>query len=87
MRSGSKGWYIICEGLGAGHSSLLLDRDLPLFAAPIHWDLDVNMSDSPYIFTPSAGRKRSRNDDDGDMDVYEYETRLEKVRSPSAKHV
>lgn len=82
MTIGADGWFRLCEQLRAGHSSILLDLDLPLSAAPTAFDLDVNMADSPYIFTPSAGQKRSRDDnDDLDIDVYEYEARLEKVSS------
>lgn len=78
MTLGAAAWFRECERLRAGHASFLVDHTLPLKAGATAFDLDVNMEDTPILFTPSAGQKRLRDDDD-DADVFQHELRVEKV--------
>jgi hypothetical protein len=41
--------------------------------------LDVNMADTPAVSTPSAGQKRSREDDEGEEVAWDFDLRAEKV--------
>lgn len=81
MTLGAEAWFLICERLRAGRSSSLLFCDPPQAAAPTGFDLDVNMADTPISFLPSTGKKRPRDDEDVDIDVFEDEARFEKVGS------
>ena len=80
MTLGAEAWFLICERLRAGHSSLRhYDSPLSPSVALTDCDLDVNMADTPISLTPSAGKKRSRDEDDVDGNVFKFEPRFEKV--------
>ena len=75
MSVGAETWYRLCEQLRA---EITYKYDLPPLTVRLRRDVDVNMADTPTVGTPSAGKKRSR-DDDVDANVFELEMRYEKV--------
>ena len=84
MRAGAETWYALCEQLRAGFTYTsncplppLTFR--PKTAASPPPLLDVNMADSPAVSTPTAGQKRSREDDEGEEVGWDFDLRAEKV--------
>lgn len=81
--SGAQGWYFICERLRARHPPLSL-RPAPATSAAscARIDFDIDMADTPLNFPLSAGKKRSRDDDDDyhGMVGFQHDAPLEKVR-------
>ena len=87
--AGAEGWFKICELLRAEATVTPIAHCgyISPFAGAEHldWDLDVNMAESPYSFTPFvASRKRGREDDDSEFGFGEEATRYEKVCSASS---
>jgi hypothetical protein len=86
MRAGAEAWWAICEQLRAGRR-FTYNCPLPPLTfrpkatpapAPTSLVLDVVMADTPTVSTPSAGMKRSR-EDEGDEEPWDFDLRAEKV--------
>jgi len=82
--AGAEGWFKICELLRAEAAVTPIVHCG--YASPFvgivysDRDLDVNMAESPYAFTPYvASRKRGRENDDVEFGFAEESTRYEKV--------
>lgn len=80
MSAGTESWYGVCERLCAGFT---YKHDLPPLAVRLRSKaavvVDVNMTDTHFTSTPTAGQKRSRDDDDDGEVVLEDAFRFEKV--------
>jgi hypothetical protein len=82
MRPGAEAWYALCEHLRAGRRFTyncplppLTFRPKVTPAPPV---LDVVMAGTPTVSTPSAGMKRSR-EDEGEEEPWDFDLRAEKV--------
>lgn len=88
MRAGAEAWFALCEQLRAGRRFTYNSPLPPLTFRPkvtptsTPLVLDVVMADTPAVSTPSAGMKRSREDDDGE-EPWDFDMRAEKVSNPS----
>ena len=88
MRAGAEaslGWYALCE-LRAGRRFTYKCPLPPLSfrpkTTPPPLVLDVVMADTSGVSTPSAGMKRSR-EDDGEEEPWDFDLRAEKVSMSS----
>ena len=86
MPAGAEKWFYLCEELSAGHR-FTKNCSLPPLTfrpkvTPVPLVLDVVMADTPAVSTPSAGMKRSREDDVGE-EPWDFDLRAEKVSTSS----
>lgn len=81
MRAGAEAWYALCEQLRAGRFTYNCPLPPLTFrpkATPAPLVLDVMMADTPAVSTPSAGMKRSR-EDECEEEPWDFDLRAEKV--------